>query len=472
MSFKKTEATRYLCAAAYLDEKFSEQVIREVIEEEYKAIGTSYGIDLPTVVKHCCAAQRGKISRDNWLTLLFVLTILLILIPRALILFYLFYVIACTIVYSHAWTSYYKVVAKFLLMGNFDPDAVTPHLDENLKNKLQEIASIENSNVIICSGFSPFVGSGSNIGGWSFALNLNQGKEEMGGQILNPLPFQIQDLYEQVTKGIKGLELKGLSIEDRLCVHGRRIRDDRRFIPDPFKRPRVLVEPSLIQAFVENTSQSTTRHYKCFRVISWSGELVLSIFLRFSRIGQNLFAEASYFLLPPLKEEYHMVDKFQLRPTLRQQLELVGQSAIKTIFLWPFAPLAVFFRILRPSRLANKRRDILRLIREDPTFDYGATNSVRETASSSKYQQYFQMLDKEMYVKVIEREILNQIINFLDAKNIDTSELKERRAAILNNGVIVSGGSLSAENLAVGSQSSVLHAISNKAATSAAGTDR
>jgi len=42
------------------------------------------------------------------------------------------------------------------------------------------------------------------------------------------------------------------------------------------------------------------------------------------------------------------------------------------------------------------------------------------------------------------------LVEFLDDHNIDTSDLKERQTTILNSGVIVQGGDVNAESLAVG----------------------
>jgi hypothetical protein len=41
-----SEATRLLCVAAHQDREFGERVIREVLEEEHRAVCPSYGIDL------------------------------------------------------------------------------------------------------------------------------------------------------------------------------------------------------------------------------------------------------------------------------------------------------------------------------------------------------------------------------------------------------------------------------------------
>jgi hypothetical protein len=59
-----------------------------------------------------------------------------------------------------------------------------------------------------------------------------------------------------------------------------------------------------------------------------------------------------------------------------------------------------------------------------------------------------------MHLKILERQILDTIVRFLDARNIDTSDLKERQTTILNNGLLVSGsGTIHAESLAVGTNS-------------------
>ncbi|MEU8817645.1 hypothetical protein [Actinoplanes sp. NPDC048796] len=46
------DATRQLCGAPYLDTGFANDVIREVVEPERKAVPPSYGFDLDPVVRH------------------------------------------------------------------------------------------------------------------------------------------------------------------------------------------------------------------------------------------------------------------------------------------------------------------------------------------------------------------------------------------------------------------------------------
>ena len=257
------------------------------------------------------------------------------------------------------------------------------------------------------------------------------------------------ELYDYLNDSLRSLHLDGIYIEEKLFVSGKDIRNDKRFLADPYGRPYTKVDPLLIQSFIENPTQSI-RHYKCIQVVDWKGELIVSIFLRLLKLNRNLFVEASYFLLTPLREHYHSVDSINLKPTWRQQFGLLLDSSAFMSIMWVLSPLIVYYTISTPLRRWFRRKHIRRLIMEKSDFDYGALASIRGGACDLEYRRYFQKLDKEMYMKILERQILDSIIEFLDRRNIDTSDLKERQTTILNNGVIVSGGSVEVDNLAVG----------------------
>lgn len=58
------DVTRYLSAAAYLDERFTNRVVDEVLADEVSAIAPSIGVDLATVANHCLAAREMRYVRD------------------------------------------------------------------------------------------------------------------------------------------------------------------------------------------------------------------------------------------------------------------------------------------------------------------------------------------------------------------------------------------------------------------------
>ncbi|MFF5104434.1 hypothetical protein [Streptomyces sp. NPDC000134] len=58
------DATRYLCAGAYLDERFADRVLEEVLADETSAVAASPGVDPAAVVRHCLTAQELRYRRD------------------------------------------------------------------------------------------------------------------------------------------------------------------------------------------------------------------------------------------------------------------------------------------------------------------------------------------------------------------------------------------------------------------------
>lgn len=370
MNLSHTETTRYLCAAAHLDANFRNYVIKHVVDEEHKAIGESFGVDAVSVARHCLAARQRALFRDIALILILLLSIIL-----RLQLFILWVLLAWAVVFLESWYVHYKVIAPHLTKTKFNPDAINFQLDPNLAQKIQDTANAQNTNLVIYSGFTPFIGAGVSIGGWSFALNIHKGKQEMG-TTLEPQPFQIREIYSYLTSSLTRLEVDGLNVRDKLYVDGREIRDDQRFLPHPFERPRTQADPALIEKLIENPPQ-TIRHYKCIQVTSWKGELVFFIYLRFSRVGRSLFVEANYFLLPPVKEKYYKIDSIEWTLSIQKVAELLAQSAAWTPVYWLFSPFLLLATALRPLERVIGRAATKRAIRQNPSFDYGAESSIR-----------------------------------------------------------------------------------------------
>lgn len=62
--------TRYLCAAVTLDPVLERKAIDDVLEEQQRAVVTTPGVDLVTVLKYALAAQRRRLARDAVLLVL------------------------------------------------------------------------------------------------------------------------------------------------------------------------------------------------------------------------------------------------------------------------------------------------------------------------------------------------------------------------------------------------------------------
>src|SRR5260370_11303683 len=80
-----TNATRYLCAAAYLDPTFANAVIGELVASR-RAVAPSIGIDLGPVIRHCLNSRRIQLIRDVILAILLVSGLVLATLPTVLVL--------------------------------------------------------------------------------------------------------------------------------------------------------------------------------------------------------------------------------------------------------------------------------------------------------------------------------------------------------------------------------------------------
>jgi hypothetical protein len=171
--------------------------------------------------------------------------------------------------------------------------------------------------------------------------------------------------------------------------------------------------------------------------------------LRFTAVGKGLFVEARFFLLPPLRPEFREVDNLTKRITLRQFMGVVTAAVFRAPFTWigaGLAGVAAVNRFFEEVRGGEQRK----LAKENERFNYGWSASLREQWSGSSYERYFQMLDKDMYSKILQSRILDAIVSALETRGISTEAIKESGTTILNQGLIVSGGKVQAQSLAIG----------------------
>lgn len=75
---RRSEATRYLCAAAHLDEAFRSRATQGLLSQPHRAVAPSYGIDVVPILRHCLSAQRRVITRDVVLSLILLVALLVV----------------------------------------------------------------------------------------------------------------------------------------------------------------------------------------------------------------------------------------------------------------------------------------------------------------------------------------------------------------------------------------------------------
>lgn len=81
--------------------------------------------------------------------------------------------------------------------------------------------------------------------------------------------------------------------------------------------------------------------------------------------------------------------------------------------------------------------------------DFGARASVRELGAADQFDSYLKLLDVEKYTKIIERLLLDTVLDFLAMKGVDTSAFAASAGSVIN-GDVINIGSARASNMQVG----------------------
>lgn len=304
-------------------------------------------------------------------------------------------------------------------------------------------------NVNISGGYSPFVGSGIDGGGWSFTVNLTE--PEHAGRPAEPAT--VRDLYAETTASLDKLAIPVMQVKDEAFVDGRDVRGLPMLTPaGPFSRPaRTISEAEMAQLVGSN--EYALRHYKVIRLELWDGQIILSIFLRYTIVAGTLYVENRNLILPPLLEKFSTLENITLVPTTRELLRDVAASVVRATVIWIPVLLAGasylqggFFKGESRWYKNNKKE-----VEENQKYNYGWSSSLRETWSGTEYNRYFQMADRDFYSKMVKETLLDSLFKSLQKRNISTAGLKDASTRIYNEGVIVSGGTLQADSIAAGS---------------------
>lgn len=454
MASSKSHTTRLLCASAFLAGSSFREMVLNFLDDLNRAAAPELGMDLMLVAKVCQYA-RNRDRRYTWIYFACAALALIAALVDPVIGAAVLVLSGSLVFFRKKWQEDFRFVRLFK-RDVFNPEATERQFSSSLKHETSLTLPADDQNLVIYQGFSPFVGAGMNLGGWSFVVNATKGKEENGSE-LEPVKFEISELYDEIDHCINVLELTGLTHQDMYFVNGSDIRDDHNILPDSHGHPVQKISSDRCVTY-RNTNDRHIRHYQWIKVMDWGNQLCTSYFLRCSLRGPNLFVEINRYLLTPLADKYRKIDATGDR-NWQYGLGIAVLSLLAGPIMAAASPLIIFGRMNEYiEELFHKKKKVRRKqIDENPLFNYGTGQSLRESVSSGQFMHYFQKLDGVFYSKVLEREILNSIVDFLDAHDIDTSELKERQSTILNSGIIVQGGDVKAESLAVGSGAQAVH---------------
>jgi hypothetical protein len=280
------------------------------------------------------------------------------------------------------------------------------------------------------AGRAPFVGSGFPLATWQLAMTLRPADAAVDGG--SPITADPVSLNRTVKARIAQLgadsaitrRLPGLELSDHVYVSGR---DTAAPVFHTYELPRMGFPFETIEQ-IQSDPTTPVRHYLRCTIDSWSGELVTTVLLHCAFQGETLYVEFSSCVLPPTPGRYHVFGS--------------GTSKEQAVFLGLMRGIAAM-----PIELVRSPIDLIRELSRGTAgavsggtnvgaVDHGAVAGIRELGTDLYEQNYFQYRDSVKYVEILERQILDALLDYLRENNVDVSELDERANTIVNNGVI------------------------------------
>lgn len=307
----------------------------------------------------------------------------------------------------------------------------------------------EQRNVTISGGYTPFVGSGVDIGGWSFTVNLTEPDKEGA----DAEAVTVMELYAETEQSLDKLDISAMAVRDEVYIDGRDVRGVDILMPGgAFDRPIEAISESLMAAQIDR-NDNVVRHYKVIRLQLWNGQIVLSTLFRYVIISDTLFVEAKTLILPPLKEKFLDLQNMPLVAVRWELFNAVIVSALRSTVIW----IPVLWRALAyiQGGFFNQESRWLKAnakeVEANQKYNYGWDKSLRETWAGTGYSRYFQMIGQDFYGKMVKETLLDSLLKSLERRHISTEALKNASTKIYNEGVIINGGAVNAENIAAGS---------------------
>lgn len=441
-----TETTAILCAAANLKARKIYDYIHPRKANQFKSSTKEHGIDIEVIFAESSKAMRRVLYRDVAIGIAAFFTVIVLVnelqggqapdLLGSIILPILILGFAVIAMFDFIHTRITKKRAREILSAIADANQNVP---------IQEVAD----SVTVSGGFSPFVGAGYDISGWTFIVDLEKPDDESNVVV----PVTADELYEESTQRLLRTGLKNVTISDEIFVDGRDVRAYSEIMTGgDFARPASDLAQSVAEGLIKQSGHHF-RKYNVIRIVLWNGQLVLSFFHRYVITGSNLYVETRIFLLPPLKHELNEIDNMPSITSFSEFRNDFVTSLLKAPFLW----LIVLFRFtifmlsgIWSSIFNSKARAIRKEIKHNRRYNYGWPNSLREAWASDSFERYFQLVDQDYAVKHVKEALLKSLKESLEKRNISTDEFGDAVTKIFNEGVIVNGGQVKAENIAVG----------------------
>jgi hypothetical protein len=183
-------------------------------------------------------------------------------------------------------------------------------------------------------------------------------------------------------------------------------------------------------------------------------------------VGTDIFAECSFYILPPIDENKYNIDRLALNDDLLiiktglftlvsvsvalLMMSSDGFSGIPPFILLILTLYPLFIIFKGRFREFFEKKNMKKKIERGEPHNYGAISTFREAIASPNYKNYFSAQDIIMVQNSIEQAIIYSVADLLDSKGIDSSFLRKEMIAYVNQGIMMFGGKIEADQIATG----------------------
>ncbi|MFA1537701.1 hypothetical protein [Actinomadura monticuli] len=397
----------------------------------------------------------------------------------------------------------YAVLARDLAPGAARPWPRT--FSQRVSGVLARVRSAQRGNITLHSGPNPFIGAGDITSpwarAWSIVLELDRpatglvdlakrGDGAGAPAAVDPMIMHLRvrdrlhamrderppgeagadplPLNERITALLTGMHIAGRGES----VRRTRPADPANSVAMP---PHPLIDPAHGIPFsmaTEDAAEALIRHpqshIRCFQritvgahgqaVVGRDGRVVapaeeqdisLTAFVHLAVEGRMLSGHFAATVLPPVRREFRVVD---LLPAwgagglVLRAFTHGRRGAFGAMALPGFRVAATGWAVVRSLIVATAAQTSARLL----LHDFGARISVRELCAADEFDTYVQEMDAEKYTRLIEWRVNEALLDYLGNEcGLDVSAYRAQAGVIMNEGVIMTGGTVSGQ-VAVG----------------------
>lgn len=292
--------------------------------------------------------------------------------------------------------------------------------------------------VVVARGYHMFVGSGWPHDPWSVAVPLRPRADDVE---VTQLTTEV--LYERITRDMNtmrtatnlspGKRFADLKVSEQIVVAAEELIDHddesaRDFLANRNVAPYPMLRGHRVRELRDDPLE-WARYYLCLQLETWDRDFVVSAYLHLAVNATTLYIEWTPCVLLPIKERYRKIDTLSDSP-----LPPIGRALLHLLTL-PVTVLGRLGRLVSRIKPVPRKRGVV-----SPDM-YGTRVSLRELAADNDMHNYFQLADRDRYLKMLESRLTLAIIDTMRDAGYSVATIEEQVATVANNNMYITNGS-------------------------------